>query len=64
MRKEKIYIQKVNPRKLYVKRWILAQQSWLNQQKISKNTIECHYIFIIPVHTKFINDKTHDHEIM
>ena len=24
-------IQKVNPKKLYVELWILAQQSWLNQ---------------------------------
>ena len=29
-RKEK-KIQKVNPQKLYVKQWIFAQQSWLNQ---------------------------------
>ena len=40
-------IQNINPRKLYVKRWILAQQSWLNQQKISKNTTKWYDIFMI-----------------
>ena len=48
-------IQKFNPRKLYVKQWILAQQKLTNKEK--KNFLkhnEWHNIFIIPLRLCYI----------
>ena len=43
----KSHVELVYKNYMYMKQWILAQKSWLNQQKIYKNTIKWHNIFII-----------------